>query len=223
MIKLKLQFFGGRGASGGPSLGGGSGKSINIKSETDIWTYRHRQENEPFVDAINTGVQTIADDFPGLMDDVNRVNSAELGGSDANTVLGFYGNGRVALNENFTNIAKMNRVYDDAVKQGFHPSRGKKSGTEAVTLHEMGHALTDHLKAKVGANSLDEAAKTIVNNAYNATNSKGGTKAWAGKISKYAQESYAECIAEAVSDWYCNGSKAAAESKAIVKEMKRYK
>lgn len=49
-----------------------------------------------------------------------------------------------------------------------------------------------------------------------------GTKAWAGKISGYAQDSWAECVAEAVSDYYCNGSKAHANSKAIMAELRKY-
>ena len=41
----------------------------------------------------------------------------------------------------------------------------------------------------------------------------------AKNISGYAGHSNAECIAEAVSDVYCNGRKASAESRAIVKEL----
>lgn len=221
MIELNLQFFGGRGASGGPGLGGGSGKPIDIKSETDVWSYRHRSGNEPFVDAINTGVRTVQNDFPDIMDSVNSVNSAELGGADKTQTLGFYGQGRVALNQNYTNIEKMNSVYDASIKSGHHPSRGNKSGTEAVAIHEMGHAVTEHLAAKLGAKDLDGAAKKIVDRAYKTSNGKGGTKAWAGKISGYAQENNAECIAEAFADYYCNGKKASAQSKAIITEMKR--
>lgn len=226
MIKLKLQFFGGNGSSGssgGASLGGSSGKPINIVSETDVWSYRHNQNNEPFVDAINSGVREVQDDFPDIMQSVNAVNAAELGGADKEGTLGFYGQGRVALNENYTDIDKMNGTYDLAVASGYHPSRGNKTGTEAVAIHEMGHALTEHLAPKVGANDLDGAAQIIVNNAYKASKGKGGTKAWAGAISGYAKESFAECIAEAVADWYCNGNKASSNSKAIMTELKKYR
>lgn len=223
MIKLNLQLFGGRGA-GGPSLTKGGGKSINIQSETDVWSYRHNPNNEPFVDAINSGVREISDDFPGLMDDVREVNSAKLGGKDKTETLGFYGNGRVALNENYTDIGKMNRVYDEAVKSGYHPSRGNKTGTEAVALHEMGHALTDHVAKKMGAKDIDDGAKKIVDSAYKATGGKGSAKkSWAGKISGYATENYAECVAEAVADCYCNGKKASKNSQAIMAELKKYK
>ena len=117
----------------------------------------------------------------------------------------------------------MNDTYDAAVKSGYHPSRGNKSGTEAVTYHEMGHALTDSIAKKMGVKDLDAASKKIVNDAYKASGGKGGTKAWAGKISKYAQDNFAECVAEAVSDWYCNGNKARSNSKAIMTQLKKYK
>ena len=224
MMRINLQFFGGRGAgSGGESLSGSSGKSINIVSTTDVWSYRHNPDNEPYVDSINSAVRGISDDFPGLMNDVNTVDTAVLGGADKENTLGFYGQGQVALNSNYTNIDKMNRVYDDAVREGYHPSRGNKSGTEAVAYHEMGHALTDSIAKKMGVKDLDASSKKIVNDAYKASGGKGGTKAWAGKISKYAQDSFAECVAEAVSDWYCNGNKASLNSKAIMTELRKYK
>lgn len=224
-MEMNLQFFGGRGSSsGGASLPGkGKGLSPNsISKEVDVWSYRHNKNNEPFVDAMNSAARTMSDDFPGLMDTVEYVNAGTLKGAASRNVLGYYGNGRVALNTNYTNVDKMNSVYDSAVKSGYHPSRGNKSGTEAVMYHEMGHALTDHLKAKVGASNLDTASKKIVNDAYKASNGKGGTLAWAGKISGYAKESFAECVAEAVSDWYCNGNKAKSQSKAIMKQLKSY-
>lgn len=222
-MKYNLQFFGGRGADGGESLSSGSGQDINIVSTTDVWSYRHNPDNEPYVDAINSAVKGISDDFPGLMNDVNTVDTAELGGMDRTQTLGFYGDGQVAINSNYTDIRDMNRVYDKAVQSGYHPSRGNKSGTEAVTYHEMGHALTDSIAKKMGVKNLDAASKKIVNDAYKASGGKGGTKAWAGKISKYAQENFAECVAEAVSDWYCNGSKAKLNSKAIMTQLNKYK
>lgn len=43
----------------------------------------------------------------------------------------------------------------------------------------------------------------------------------ASNISGYAKSSYAECVAEAVADVYCNGSKARVESRAIVNEINK--
>lgn len=203
-----------------------SGKGLSpasISKEVDVWSYRHNKNNEPFVDAMNTAARRMSDDFPDLMNTVEQVNAGTLKGAAARSVLGYYGGGRVALNTNYTNVDKMNNVYDAAVKSGYHPSRGNKSGTEAVMYHEMGHALTDNVAKKMGVSNLDVASKRIVDNAYKANGGKGGTKAWAGKVSGYAKESYAECVAEAVSDWYCNGSKAKSQSKAIMTELKKYK
>lgn len=231
MIKIGLQFFGGRGSSsGGENNGGGlpeKGKRglsrSSISKETDVWSYRHNKNNEPFVDAMNSAAKKMSEDFPGLMDDVTEINAGTLKGAAARSVLGYYGQGRVALNTNYTNVDKMNKVYDEAVKEGYHPSRGNKSGTEAVMYHEMGHALSDHVAKKVGASNLDSASKTIVDNAYKSSKATGGTAKFAGSISGYAKESYAECVAEAVSDWYCNGNKASKASKAIMSELKKYK
>ena len=208
----------------GRDLGGGSGRKVNIKSQLDVWSYRHNKNNEPFVDAINTSIQTVQNDFPDIMNYVEHVNAAELGDKDAVKVLGFFQEGTktVALNENYTDIDKMNSVYDKAVKTKYHPSRGSKSGTEATTFHEMGHAITAHLADKTGQKDFDAMAKTIVDNAYKTSGGRFGTKRWAGRISGYAQKSNAECIAEAFADYYCNGEKASKQSKAIIAEMKKY-
>ena len=216
--------MGGRGAKSGGGLAGGSGVGVNITSETDVWSYRHNPNNEAYVDAINSGVRSVQEDFPDMMDTVQHVNTATLAGADATGVLGFYnyGDKTVALNSNYTNVDKMNRVYDDSVAAGFHPSRGNKTGTEAVAIHEMGHALTDHLARKNGMRDLDELSEKVVDRAYKATGGRGkATKKWAGRISGYAQSNYAETVAEAVADFYCNGSKASAESKAIMAELKK--
>lgn len=68
---------------------------------------------------------------------------------------------------------------------------------------------------------MDVAAERIVKNAYKNSRKKGGIKKWAQRISGYATESNSECIAEAVADYYCNGSGASASSHAIVRELKR--
>ena len=212
--------MGGRGS--GSSLGGGSGKNVNVISQTDIWSYRHRQSNEAFVDQINGSIRDMENDFPGLMQTVERVNAAELGGQDRTNTLGFYSPSEksVSMNQYYTDVGRMNAAYDSA--GDFHPNRGNKTAVEAVTYHEMGHALTDHVGAKFGSNNIDDAAKKIVDDAYRNSNGRGGTKAWAGGISGYATHSNAECVAEAVCDWYCNGNNAKAQSKSIMAELRKY-
>lgn len=225
MIKYNLQLFGGNGAGGGESLGNGGGGNVNVINEEDIWQYREQSgNNEPFVDQINGAFADIQNTFPDITNTVSIINAAELGGNDKYNVLGFFSRGdkSVSLNTNYTDIGRMNTAYDQAIKDGYHPSRGNKTGVEAVTYHELGHGLTYHVAQKMGARSFDTAAKKIVNDAYKNSNSKGGTKAFANKISGYAAESYSECIAEAVADYFCNGSKAQSNSKAIVAELRKY-
>lgn len=220
-MKMNLQFFGGRGAGLGS---GDGGAAINILSTTDVWSYRHDSNNENFVDAINEGVRSIQNDFPDVMDTVNTVNASVLMGVDADTTLGFWdpSSGQLHLNANYTNVKKMNKVYDASVKTGFHPSRGKLTGTQAVAMHEMGHALTDHIGQRVGITNIDAMSKKIVDRAYRKYGGGVGGKNWAGQISKYATTSNAEAIAEAVADFYSNGSKAANASKAIMEVMRKW-
>ena len=127
------------------------------------------------------------------------------------------------INDNscYAYIDKMNQVMDDAHKAGYHPSRGNKTGTEAVALHESGHALTDHVAGKMGTD-FDSAAKRIVQDAIKNNSVKGGSAKFAASISGYAKKNYAECIAEAVADHYCNGNKASAASKMIFAELRKY-
>lgn len=223
MIDFNIQYFGGRGAgSDGPSLSGGGGGRVDIQEQTDVWSYRHNSKNEEFVDAINNGMKTLDDDFPGLMrNTVTSVNAGKFGGSDAYGTLGVYSEGdrSITINQRYTDVGRMNAIYDKA--GDYHPSRGNKSAVEAVALHEGGHALTEHVAKKMGTN-FEDASKKIVNDAYKASGGKGGTKAWAGKISRYAQQNYAECIAEGVADYYCNGKAAKQASKAIVSQLKKY-
>lgn len=224
-FKIDLQLFGGRGSmssGGGGSLGKGGGEMINIVSATDVWSYRHNKNNEPFVDSINSSVRDISDDFPGVMDTVRAVDAAELGGADRTSTLGFYGGGRLGMNQYYTDAGRMDTAYDQAVKDGFHPSRGNKGAVEAVTYHEMGHALTDYLAQKNGVKDLHEMSAEVVKKAYKKSGLKGGNMGLAKQISGYAQKNYAECVAEAVADYYCNGKKASKASRLIMDELRAY-
>lgn len=224
MIKYNLQFFGGRGAgSGGSGLAASSGEPINIVSTTDVWSMRNRDNNAPFVDDINRSIGVMQNDFPDVMNTVYSVDAAELGGADRTATLGYWSasDGTLALNAYYTDIGRMNAAYDAGGTH--HPGRGDRSAVEAVTYHEMGHALTSNIAQKMGVGSLDESSKRIVDDAYAASKGTGGTKKWAGAISRYAQKNYAECVAEAVCDYYCNGRKATEQSRAIMRELRKYK
>lgn len=214
---------GGSGMRGGGK--GGGGVNVNVGNATDIWSYRHNPKNTEFGNSVNSAMQTINDDFPGFTEGVNTVDAVEIKGRGKNTVLGYWDSQQkqLGMNTNFTDANTMNSAMDQAASAGYHPSRGSKSGTEAVTLHEGGHALTDHLAAKNGYSGLHEFSEHVVKDAYRNSGAKGGVHRFAGSVSKYAQTNYAETVAEAVADWYCNGSKASSASKAIMTELRRYR
>ena len=139
-------------------------------------------------------------------------------------VLAYYDGAGIAINSTFLNSEKMNEAYQKCVKSGFHPSSGSKSGMEAVVSHELGHALTDMVGSKMGItgiNRTNESATAIVNEARKQTKHRGVVQ-MASKISGYATHSNAEAVAEAISDVYCNGKKAKAESRAIVDVINKY-
>ena len=139
------------------------------------------------------------------------------------STMAYYDGTNIAVSEKYFDSKLMNSAYDECVKDGFHPGRGKYTGMEAVVAHEYGHALTKEVGAKLGLNTLNlnEASAFIVKEARKSTGHRG-VVLMAQKISKYATYSNAEAIAEAFSDVYCNGSKAHKESIAIVNVINKY-
>ena len=209
----------GRGSSGGGSLPKSSGgvNPNNIHNERDLVSERERKRAE--VDDVLTVARGISDEY-GV--NVGQFMLADIGGKDSG-VLAYSDGENVGFNASFFNGENMNGAYDASVTSGFHPSRGSKSGMEAVAAHEYGHVLTEKAGARLGIkgfSTMDSAAKTIVDRAMKTTNQKSSMK-MASNISGYAKSSYAECVAEAVADVYCNGSKARVESRAIVNEINK--
>ena len=140
------------------------------------------------------------------------------------SVMGYYdADGNLAINKNYFDSAKMNAAYDRCADSGFHPSRGNKSGIEAVVAHEMGHRLTDAAGVNSGAGSwqLDSTANSIVKQAAKDAGYRS-TKTFVSKISGYAKQNHAEAVAEAFADVYCNGNKAKKESRAIVNVLNKH-
>lgn len=211
----------GRGSSGsggsGGELGGGSGKSINIKDQVDMISSRD-PNNQQQVDGVLTVSKQMVDKYGDVAALEGTFQIATLGGQDAVSVLGFYDpdKGGISMNTNLMDSTKADSVYDKCVADGYHPSRGNKSGVEAIAAHEYGHALADAYGRMMGYNDIDMASKDIVTKAMKSMGQSKGSKGFAAKISGYAQENYAECVAEACSDVYCNGNNARAESRAIV-------
>ena len=203
----------GRGSSGaGGNLGKGRDNvnPANIHNERDLVSERERKRAE--VDAVLTVARDISDEY-GV--EVGQFVLADIGGKDASTMA--YSDGtNIGFNGKYFDGANMDRAYDACVDSGFHPGRGNKSAMEAVAAHEYGHVLTQKAGEKLGKPDMDAAAKIIVDTARKTTKHPGSIS-MAAKISGYAGHSNAECVAEAIADVYCNGKKATAESKAIVK------
>ena len=138
--------------------------------------------------------------------------------------LAYYDGSGIAINSSYLNSERMNEAMKQCAESGFHPSMGNKTGMEAVVAHELGHALTDMVGVKMGNKQWLDFEKTstdIVNEARKQTKHRGVVQ-MASKISGYATHSNAEAIAEAISDCYCNGKKARAESKAIKSVVDKY-
>lgn len=207
----------GRGSSGGGGeLGNGGGRNAVIIDTTDMISARNA-DNQKEVDDVLTVGKNMVDKYGdiGILNGTYQI--ATMGEPDASQTLAYYdpSTGALAMNSNFMNSKKIDSVYDKTVKSGYHPSRGNKSGAEAVASHEYGHALADAYGRSSGKN-IDTASKDIVTQAMKTLGQKKGSKEFASKISGYAAESYAECVAEAVADVYCNGNKAHKNSTAIV-------
>lgn len=211
----------GRGASraGGGSgrFGGGTVDPNDVSNYQDLVSQREGKRTE--VDQILTVARDLNNEYgeDGL---IYQFQTADMEKSAAGAIA-FYDGSNIVVNNDFFNAKRLDDSYDDCVKSGFHPSRGKKSGAEAVAAHEYGHALSDAVARKMGVANLDIASTKIVNEARKRTGDKG-VVIMANKISRYASTSNAEAVAEAFADVYCNGGKAKKQSKAIVDVMNSY-
>ena len=214
MIKYDLQAFGGRGASSGgtgPYGGGMEGKntSVNVISL------------HPLTDEIEKGGGGFANEIMNTRDAFEREYGSavkdiklSVGTFDKPGVLGAYGNDRLIMNEKYVKNANLTKAMQRGGADGFHPSIGNKTGAEAVAAHEIGHRL-----GQVAAKKAGISEREIVARAGKTVNIK--TANMAGHISGYARSNYAETIAEASADVFCNGKKASKASKAIMAEIKQ--
>lgn len=217
MIRLDLQFFGGRGSV---SSGGGTGglNPSDILGTESLLSYSGKQSE---INQVGSVLKDVNDRYGAILDDV-QVATLKPG---ASTMAYYDSDGNLAVNVAYFDSAKMNDAYDRTVKTGFHPSRGNKTGLEAVAAHEMGHKIADDIGKKMGVSSVvsvDVASDRIIHQA--AQNAGYGKKVaqFRKKISGYASDNYAEAVAEAFSDVYCNGRKASKESRAVVDVINSY-
>ena len=206
MIEMNLQFFGGNGSN---SWGGGGGGSVNPVDTTSLLSASGKQSE---IKEVMSAVKSVYDDY-GI--DLSDIQLATLKGKDANVMAYYDSDGNLAVNKSYFDSKKMDAAYDRCVQSGFHPDRGNKSGLEATAAHELGHRLTDT------GRGIDATSKDIVQKAAKKLKYKNSAN-MAAKISGYAKTNYAECVAEAFADVYCNGKNAKKESRAVVSELNKY-
>lgn len=212
MMKLNLQYFGGRGASSGGGVGQFGGGMENKDSTTRVLSSR------PLSGEISKGGGSFANEIMNTRDAFeaeygSAVKNLKLsvGTFDKRGVLGAYGQDELIMNQRYVRNANLTEAMKNT--NGFHPSIGNKTGAEAVAAHEIGHRLGEVAAKKAGISERE-----IVARAGKTVNIK--TENMAGHISRYARSNYGETIAEASSDVFCNGNKASKASKAIMKEVK---
>lgn len=218
MIRIDLQFFGGRGSRSGSGRYGGDGGVGHAISTTSLVS--EREGRQAIVDETLQVFSDFYDEYGTVVTDIEIAIMDEGG---AGTLAYYDMGGNIAFNNSFFDSKTMDTAYARCVADGFHPSNGSKTGLQAVAAHEIGHKLTADVALKMGMSStdIDGAATKIVKEARKSTKHKGVVQ-MASKISTYATHSNAEAIAEAISDVYCNGKKAKSESKAIVGVVNKY-
>lgn len=151
--------MGGRGAN----LKDSSGENFSWSKYADIWSYRHRKQNERFVDNVNQTLREMGETYSELNSVINDIYVAKIKGSQQHSVLAFWTeNGELGINKNFGSIDKMARVYANDVHNGFHPSNGNKTAEQAIIAHELGHSLTTLAQQKTGAKSSDDVARRVM-------------------------------------------------------------
>lgn len=199
----------------GRAGGGGNLDPANIVSTESLVSARGKYQQQ--VDDVLTTAKDFTEQY-GDMAILNDLQIAVLKGRDKLT-MGYYDGGdNVTLNADMFKT-NFDPIYD---KGGNHNvNRGNKSAIQAVTSHEIGHALTSRIGSKIGINNIDKVSDIVVKEAVKNTKHRGVVQ-MANQISRYATSSNAEALAEAVCDVYCNGKKAKSESKAIVNVMNKY-
>lgn len=206
---------------GGKRYGGGGGLNPgDIKSTSDMGSMVAEGNKRAEAKEVLAVASAMVKEY-GEGVQIYSFQVAELSDKAKASTIAYYDGANIAMNNFYFDSAKLEQAYASCVSSGFHPSNGNKSAIQAVAAHEYGHALSDFAAQKMGVGDLHAASDIIVKEARSMTTSKGVVQ-MASKISTYATHSNAEAVAEAVSDVYCNGAKAAAESRAIVSVLNKY-
>ena len=196
------------------SWGGGGGGGGNPLDTKDLISAREGKQTT--VDQMLTVLRDVQNQYGVNMD-------TEIGiFPSGSNVMGYFDpeTGNIGMNNSYFDSTRLDGVYDRTVQSGYHPSRGDKSGMEAVASHEAGHKINYVASDRAGM-SADKLAEKVINDSAKKLGYKN-TANMANKISKYATENYKEAIAEAFADVYCNSGKAKKESRTIVDELNKY-
>lgn len=194
--------------------GGGSGVNpANIRNETSLISERAYSSLE--VDQVLNVAEDVRNRYSSVVGDWIL---ADVVGKDSGTMA--YSDGtNIGFNRKYFDTPYMSQVYDQCVQSGFHPSRGNKTGIEAVAYHEWGHVLSAKVAERLNLNGSTHAGANEIMNRARAAIKARGVRKMAEKISGYAKTNNAEAVAEAFADVMCNGGNAKAESRAIVNVM----
>lgn len=230
--KLKIQHFGGRGSNSPtpptqPKTPPYGTVGEGIYSTNSLISMRERKQKE--VDEILEFSREMEKEFGTVANDFEIATMWETW-SDT---MAFFSpeNNSLAVNIDYFDSEKLDQVYDNNVKSGFHPSRGSKTGLQATVAHEFGHLLTWQVARRRNQYPY-YYADDVVSEAFGNQSNKGKASystidSYRRSISRYALKNSAETIAEAFTDVYSNGNKAKEASRAIadilIRDYNKYK
>lgn len=176
------------------------------------------------VQHVATVVDQLAKDFPQAVDVIRKLQAYGTKGSSY--ACASYG-GTIMLGDWFKDYQKLKRHYAYDQKVGFHPS-GNYNPVEGIVAHETGHLLERALIKKAGKdgywgimawNGSEESGRIIKQACKDAKKMSDGkgkkNQDLKSEVSRYGLKNYSECLAECVSDYYSNGSKAKPLSRAV--------
>ena len=199
---------GGVGRFGGGMSGGGQEPGVTVRSSHPLTQEIGRAGGGSFANEIMNTRDAFEAEYGSAVKGLNL----SVATFNQEGVLGAYGQNTLYMNQKYIRNANLTEAMSNT--NGFHPTIGNKTGAEAVASHEIGHKLGEIAAQRAGITQQDIVARA-------GARVKIKTENMAGHISKYARSNYAETIAEASADVFCNGSKASRASRAIMAEVKR--
>jgi len=184
----------------------------DILEEVSMMSNRN-PENQKEIDEVLSVMRNIYDEYQIAAGDLVIATMKK----SKDSVAGYHkpSDGTIGINKTYLDSESCTKAYDASIKKGYHPSRGNRTGLEAIAAHEIGHRI-----ARVIAENQNIRQLSILQQAIKQTNYHS-IEDMAKSISGYARKNHHETIAEAFTDVYCNGNNASAASIAIVNTLKK--